>query len=192
MEFENLDNKLRQSQFSNPGNWGKTAAEVDLDAIDMGEVEQAVPPYARATADRVIEPLFRGAEALGNGDMALNRGNLIRVDGKTVREKMLEDFEASGCENDEFQAFYQNNLKQTVSEYVAAGLMAGKRVEAFVPDENGHIPAEPVQITKRGYEPASTRKAILNGWERFYSKRGVFKKEMTEVTQHPHIVAAPG
>ena len=190
VEFENLDNKLRQSQFANPENWGKTGDQIDPDAIDLGEVERAVPPYARATADRVIDPLFRSAEALG-GDMTLNRGDLIIVDGKTIREKMLEDFKASDRDFDEFETFYRNNLKQMTGEYVVAGLMAGKRVEAVVPDKDGGIPTEPVQITRKGYEPSQLGKVTLNGWERFCSKRGFFKEGMAEVAEPQHVVTVP-
>lgn len=190
VEFQDLDNKLLQSRFANPHNWGKPQAALEKDAFALEEAAGIVPPYARATAERVITPLFQKAEALGGGDMPLNRGDLIIVDGKTVREKMYEDFMATGQDSKLFNKFYKKNLKQMTSEYVAAGLMAGKRVEAFIPDRDGRIQAEPVQITKTGYEPSPLKKVTLNAWERFFARRGFFKEKVAKAAEYERTLAA--
>jgi len=190
VEFENLDNKLRQAQFANPNNWGKTSTEVSPEAIDLGEAENAVPPYARATANRVIDPLFREVEEISGETLAANRGNNIIIDGKTVGEKIREDYVAAGRDLQEFDNFYRANYRQLTGEYVAAGLMAGKRIEAFVPDKDGRIPNQPVQITKKGYEPSALKKVTLNAWERFWSKRGFFKEKVAQAAEYQRMVEA--
>ena len=190
VEFQNLDNKLLQSRFANPRSWDRSPASLQLDEIQTEEAVGIVSPYARATAERVIDPLFRQAEAMGSGGMELNRGDLIIVDGKTIREKMFEDFRATGQDLNKFRKYYQENLKQATNEYVAAGLMAGKRVEAFIPDKNGRIPDEPVQITKTGYEPSPLGKVTLNAWERFFAKRGFYKEKVAKAAEYERMQTA--
>ena len=189
VEFEDLEHKLQQQLFANPRNWGKTPREVTVQGLDMDAVGNAIPPYARATARRVLDPLFRTAETLDD-EATINRGDLIIIDGKTVREKMYEDFVAAGRKPLEFYTFYQANYQKAASEYVAAGLMAGKRVEAFIPDKDGKIPKEPTQITKTGYEPKALQKVVLNAWERFWSKRGFFKEKTAQAAEYQRMVEA--
>ena len=101
--------------------------------------------YAGATADRQSAPLFAQAEGATRG--RVNRGDLIIVGGKTVREIMEEKFQ-QGIKDGSIDAktdedtWYKQNLNQMTGNIVSAGLMAGKRVEAFVPDRNGNIPKE--------------------------------------------------
>lgn len=176
VEFQNLENKFKQTAFSNPRNWNRHAAEVTADELSLVDVSAAIPPYARATANRVLDPLFNAPERVDN-EFTLTRGDYIIVDGKTVREKMYEDYVASGQKPEEFENFYCSNVKKMAGEYVAGALMAGKRVETFVPDKYGRIPDEPTQITKKGYEPSAVTPVIMSGWERFWSKYGFYKEK---------------
>jgi len=205
VEFQDLDHKLLHSAFSNPENWGKSAKDLDVivDKMDHVEISTQIPPYALATADRVIDPLFRGMEkeppanfrdpaAIQKGtgvDIMFSRGDLISIDGKTVRETMQEQFTASGKAGS-FDDFYKQNVKQMTNELVAAGLMAGKRVEAFVPDRNGQIPKEPTQITKTGYEPSPLKPERFNAWQRHFAKRGFYKNKVARQQQYERVMAA--
>ena len=190
VEFEDLDNKMLHQAQANPHNWGKTAQEIEAIAntIDLDTVSEAITPYARATVDRVIAPAFAAQEkAAGSG---VDRAELIIIDGKTVREKMLEDYTASGREAGEFEAFFQKNRVTATNEYVAAGLMAGKRVEAFIPDKSGHIPDEPTPITKAGYEPSPLKPEKFNAWQRYFSRHGYYKEKVARQQEYERMMAA--
>ena len=189
VEFQNLENKLKQTLFANPANWGKRADQVSIDQLSPEDVSDAIPPYACATANRVLDPLFNAVEKL-DPDLTISRGNYIIIDGKTVREKMYEDYTAKGNDPQQFNEFYRKNVKEATGEYVAAGLMAGKRVEVFVPDKYGHIPDEPTQITKKGYEPSALHPVVMNGWEKFWSKFGFYKKKAKDADQYQRALDA--
>ena len=190
VEFQNLEHKLQQELFADPNNWGKTPSEVAKEGIPAVRVEQTISPYARATAARVIDPLFKGAEEISGDKLTFNRAENIIVGGKTVKEKMFEDYVASGNDPSEFIGFFTKNYRQMTNEYVAGALMSGQRVEAFVPDKDGRIPNEPVQITKTGYEPSPLNPVVLNGWERFWSKLGFFKEKVMAAVEYQRTVEA--
>lgn len=188
--FQNLDNKLMQQRFANPHSWGKGPEPSDRETVDLEQVSAAIPPYARATADRVLEPLFGETEAFTDGH--ISRGDLITVDGKTIREIMFQQYQAADMKENypSFNQFYQSNVRQMANELVAAGLMAGKRVEAFIPDSRGRIPQEPVQITKTGYEPSPLKKVTLNAWERHFAKRGFYREKAARAVEYQRVMAA--
>ncbi len=196
VEFEDLDNKFMQRVFADPRCWGKKPNEIDrTQALRPDGLDGVVPPYARATAERVLDPLFGRTEDLwGDQDYKanpINRGTHIIIDGKTVREKLFEDFMAiPGSRERNFDTFYKDNYRSKTGEYVAAALMAGKRVEAFVPDRNGRIPDEPVQITKTGYEPSPLNKVTLSTWERFASKLGFYKEKVAKAAEYQRMIDA--
>lgn len=191
MDFHDLDNKMLQQAFANPHNWGKSLAEVGqmaAEVVDLDAVANAIPPYARATAARTLDPIFSKAEQATSRQV--NRGDLIIIDGMTVREKMFADFTRAGGESAKFDKFYAKNLNQAANEYVAAGLMAGKRVEVFTPDEQGRIPAQPTQITKAGYEPSQLKPERFNAWQRYFSKHGFYKEKVARQAEYERMVAA--
>lgn len=191
MEFHDLDNKMLQQAFANPHNWGRSMAEVGQMAAELVDVDAAdnvLPPYARATAARTLDPVFARTERFTTGEV--NRGDLIIIDGKTVKEKMFEEYTRSGGVINRFDDFYQKNLSQAANEYVAAGLMAGKRVEVFTPDEQGRIPAQPTQIVKTGYEPSPLKPERFNPWQRFFSKHGFYKEKVARQAEYERMMAA--
>lgn len=190
VEFEDLDNKMLHRAQANPHNWGKPAWELEkiADSIDLDTAYEAITPYARATADRAISPAFAAQEKATDG--IVNRADLIIIDGKTVREKMFEDFTASGQDPTEFERFFRRNYAAATNEYVSAGLMAGKRVEAFIPDQLGRIPAEPTLITKTGYEPSPLKPEKFNAWQRYFSKHGYYKEKVARQQEYERMTAA--
>lgn len=156
--------------------------------VDIDAYASAIPPYAVATAGRVIEPAFREAERVTEG--RLDRGELIIIDGKTVKEKMLEDYTKAQGDMDKFNEFYQKNLRQATSEYTAAALLAGKRVEAFMPDAKGRLPDEPTQIVRTGYEPSALKPEKFNLWQRHFAKRGYYKEKVARQAEYERMMAA--
>lgn len=191
MHFQDFDNKMLQKAFADPRNWGMSPAEMAEHAdsvVDIDAYASAIPPYAVATAGRVIEPAFREAERVTEG--RLDRGDLIIIDGKTVKEKMLEDYTRSQGDPDKFNEFYQKNLRQATSEYTAAALLAGKRVEAFMPDAKGRLPDEPTQIVRTGYEPSALKPEKFNLWQRHFAKRGYYKEKVARQEEYERMMAA--
>ncbi len=69
-------------------------------------------------------------------------------------------------------------------------MMAGKRVEVFVPDKDGKIPAQPTQLTKTGYEPSPLKKVTLNRWERHFAKHGFYKEKANKAAEYQRTMAA--
>ena len=188
VEFENFDHQVQQKFFSDPRNWNKKLQDVPADVANPEAAAGAVSRYSKATADRAVSPLFDAIESKTNG--VISRGDLITVDGKTIREKMFEDYVAAGKNPSTFPNFYQDNVKEAANSYVSAALMAGKRVEAFVPDSQGCVPQEPTQITKAGYEPSPLKKVTLNAWQRHFAKYGYYKEKVARADEYRRVMEA--
>lgn len=187
VEFKNIENKALLQTMADPRNWGMTWKEVEKASWDTLNIESGLPAYAAATADRIVTPLFQEAERRTQG-MA-DRSDLISIDGKTVRELAQEQFAASS-QAGSFDDFFRQNSVRMTNELVAAGLMAGKRVEAFVPDKYGQVPKEPTQLTKAGYEPSSLKPEHFNAWQRFFSKRGFYKEKVARQAEYDKVMGA--
>lgn len=193
VEFQDFSHKMEQLQFCNPENWGKKSRNVSKDAPSPEQAEHYLEKYVEATADRYITPLFSQAEKATNG--IINRGDLIVVGGRTVSEIMEEEYR-EGIQNGSIdkgvdeQEWYQENLNRMTGEIVSAGLMAGKRVEAFVPDKEGRIPKEPIGITKSGYEPSPLEKVTLNAWERHFARHGHYEKKAAKAVDYQQTMEA--
>ena len=186
VNFQNFDNRMIQQQLANPRNWGKDPRDVMQDkanVISPEEVDKGVPSYMVHTATQALDPVFSKYEALNTGEMpSLTRGNLIIVDGQTVREKMYQDYMARKPVGEDVETYsngfdmhYKDHYKEESAKIVAAALIQGKRVEAFVPNEKGEIGDTPLQITKTGYEPNPLRPVTVNGFDRFCAKLGIKK-----------------
>ena len=192
INFENFDNRIIQQQFAKPVNWGKTPQQVMQDrenVISVDKVADTISPYAKATVDQAISPVFDQIERKTSGE--INRGDLVIVDGKTVRERMFEEYMAKAPKGNsqsyydyhsKFQEYYAQNAKEATSHYVAAALMSGKPVEMFAPDKNGLISDQPIKLSKEGYEPSPLRPVTANGFDRFCAKLG-FKKSIEKVAK---------
>ena len=196
--FENLDNILQQYQLSDPANQERFLQEMPLAeeaplmgdvALDAKETEQVMASYARSTTDRLLDGLFPKAEKRGL-DHEIDRAGLIIVDGKTVQERIYESYMEKGHDPAQFDAYYKANSERLTNDYVAAGLIASKRVEVFVPDKNGKIPAVPAQITRSGYEPSPLQPIAMNAWHRFWAKFGFYKERIAQVDEYQRMESA--
>ncbi|MCI8529623.1 MAG: hypothetical protein HFH82_10805 [Lachnospiraceae bacterium] len=191
MVFANLDHQIQQKYFSNPVTWKKGPGYLPEDALSEEAVEKMIDQYANATADRVISPLFHRVEKTSFG--VIHRDELITVDGKMVSDILDEKFDEV-CKSGKLEkgmdrtSWLEANRSKMTNDIVSAGLMAGKRVEAFVPDKNGKIPKEPIQITKKGYEPSPLKKVTLNAWERHFAKHGYFKEKAAKAAEYNRVM----
>ncbi len=193
VEFQDFSHKMEQLQYCNPENWGKRSRNVPKDAPSAEAAEHYMEKYVEATADRYISPLFAQVENATEG--IVNRGDLIIVGGKTVSEVMEEKYrqgigDGTIGSNVSQKKWYEQNLKRMTGEIVSAGLMAGKRVEAFVPDKEGRLPKEPIGITKTGYEPSPLEKVTLNAWERHFARHGYYKEKAAKAVDYQQTMDA--
>ncbi len=190
VEFENLDHKVLQAAFSEPENWGKRPPKPQEAEHHVPEqvIDAMVTPYARATADRALDPIYSQIEQSTNHN--ISRGDLIIIDGQTVRERMFEEYRAAGQKLANFESHYKRTVVQKANEYVAGALMSGKRVEAYAPDSMGRISKEPMTVTKTGYEPSPMQRVTLNSWERFWSKRGFYKEKTAQAAEYQRMAEA--
>ena len=185
VEFENLEHRLTQIPMANPKNWGKPLTEAE--PISDGVMDHIVDAYARGTTDRLLDFLFSN-DALGS-DGKLTRGDLIIIDGKTVRERIQERYTNSKGDPAQFNDYYKEHHKELTNGLVAAGLMADQRVEIFVP-KHGKISETSVPITRTGYEPSPLHPVALNAWQRFWSRFGFFKEKVKQVTEYQRMASA--
>ena len=187
VHFQDFDHIVQQQFFSNPRNWGKEPWQMPPDITNADAGALAVSKYAAATVDRTIQPLFEKLERVdpASATDSLDRGGLITVDGRTVRSLMVERYQG---DPKQFNTWYRDNLREMTNQLVSAGLMAGKRVETFVPDARGRLPAEPTQITKSGYEPSPLKKVTLNAWERHFAKHGFYKEKAAKAAEYQRVM----
>ena len=187
VHFQNFDHVVEQQFFSNPRNWGKEPWQMPPDITNADAGALAVSKYAAATVDRTLQPLFEKLERVEPTSAidSLDRGGLITVDGRTVRSMMMERYQG---DPKQFSTWYRDNLREMTNQLVSAGLMAGKRVETFVPDAQGRLPKEPTQITKSGYEPSPLKKVTLNAWERHFAKHGFYKEKAAKAAEYQRVM----
>ena len=72
-------------------------------------------------------------------DEEIDRGSLIIIDGKTIRERLYENYLEQSGDPAEFKNKYKANIARLTNAYVAAALMAKKRVEVFAPDAMSNV-----------------------------------------------------
>ncbi|MBR7146558.1 MAG: hypothetical protein IKD11_02435, partial [Oscillospiraceae bacterium] len=165
----------------------------DLDASKEEENKKLVAKYSGARINRLLDPLFNAAEnaTLHKKDSKIglvNRGDLIIINGKTVREKMAEVFAQNGGKEGDFQAYYEKNVRQAAGELVAGAILEGQRVEMFRPDKNGQIDiSRPTVLTHSGKDTqlAELKPVTFNAVHRFLNRHlGLFKERATKAEQY--------
>lgn len=190
VEFRDPDNSVTQRVLAFPLTW--RMGDEQLHALIEEEQKKInatfLQPYAVATIKRVLDPVYNGPEQASNG--IIDRGGLIIVDGRTVREIIQEDYRRDSAPNQDFETYYREHLMRRTGELVASALVAGKRVEAFLPDARGSIPKEPVQLVKTGYEPSPLQPEKFNAWHRFFSKFGYYKEKVERKKEYDKAMAA--
>ena len=177
LEFQNFDNIVRCQCSGDPTGPSPENATA------------AMAPYARATAALLLDALFDPARGVSNSNSRLD---LICVDGMTVRERLYAAY-LREREEDPSYLFHdylrKNDPRKLTYDIVSAALMAEKRVEMFVPDQNDNIPETPVQLLKTGYT-APVERVTLNAWERFFSKWGFYKEKTAKALDYERTMEA--
>ena len=122
---------------------------------------------------------------------AVNRGDLIVIDGRTVREIMEERYRELELPKQDFEAYYQKNVKSAAKDLVGAALASDQRVELFVPDKNGFISAEPTSVSRTGFKPDPVRQPEAFGSvKKFFMKFGFFKEEAAKAKAQQQMLLA--
>ena len=176
--------------------WGDLPSHLptDLDPSEEEYNERLIKHRLQAAADTLLSPLFAAVERdtlVYKTDFpdevgVVNRGELIIVDGKTVREHMLEQYknlarqkdarerERFCAEHPSFDVYYQKYVREASAQLVGSALAADRRVEVFVPDPDGSIPKTPMRMEREGHPQVEL--VAAGALKRFLSKLS-FSKE---------------
>lgn len=192
LKFENFDNFVDQAFFSDPKNWNKPEETPQKEThIDM---RRCMENYIKGNVSTTLSALYSRVDAQENASSAtgMNRGNLIIIDGKTVRERLQEMYMDPSQNRDpkQFDNYYRTNYQAETNRMIAAALMAGKKVEAFIPDANGKLPNQPVSLTKSGYTPSADRPITMNLWQRFWNRLGFYKEKAAQRDEYNRMQEA--
>lgn len=98
--------------------------------------------------EALFDNFYRDVEAVSNH--CVSRGDLVMVDGYTIREKMAEAFLAQGNDPARFDRYYRENVAAETKRYVREALADDGYVELFPVNRDGSIPDEPEQLTGPG------------------------------------------
>ena len=150
INFENMDDMLTNMELAvakSKENSKLKYKEISENVLKNGKVnDQAAELYLglyfEATANRLLDPLYQEFETKNT---SINRTALISVNGKTVKNIMLDKMGREAFNN-----MSREERNRQASLIVAAGLQSGKRVEAFLPQEDGKVSGYPVAIGMTG------------------------------------------
>ena len=171
--------------------------------LDESQVQQHMAAYSDAVAGDLLNRAFGRWEASHDRTNVpyLDRADHVIIGGRVAAEVLMEKFneefpnlrtESGTPYRDTERAgaygkFYKTMGKQYLNQMISGALANGERVEVFVPDrDTGKIKDEPMRLTARGYEPTGplVKPRQLNGWQRFWSKIGFYKKEKAAVVNY--------
>ena len=179
IDLSQFRNVVQQCQNADPKNWGKgEAAPLDHDPNNSLLNQNRMAHFGSGAAENALDALFRHTENIqGQGNLAPDRGSLVIVDGKTIKERMQEHYNNTSNPTKDFQSWYKQNLNRMSGMMVFSALMQGKAVEAYVPDQKGKLPQQPTTITASGYAVNPAKPVTMNAWERLFSKLGFYKEK---------------
>lgn len=213
LQFQNFDNVIHQRYFATPNNWGLAPEALQREPADAGALSQHVETFAEATVGFSLDGAYAGRESQFREPNCNTRATMIIVDGMTVAERMAAEYQKMTETHDAwvqrvrdneqaardrgekvqpqkipplqgYTEWYKTNLQDRTNKYVAAALTQGKRVEAFIPNQDGTLPKEPVQLTASGYKPSPLRPVTMNAWERFWSRYGFYKEKQAKIDEY--------
>ncbi|MBQ3497156.1 MAG: hypothetical protein IJA73_03415, partial [Oscillospiraceae bacterium] len=197
VEFQRPTGHHKMQLRCDPNNWEKDIENVPPDDFDPNDPEGnrwLTRAYFRDTLGRTLDPIFAKAETLGRGEGKgfgpINRGDLIIIDGKTVREIMVERFQELERPAEEFAAYYEKHLDAAANELVGAAMMAGSEVEIFMPTASGRASDTPTRLTPTGFAPTKKEPVALSSFEKFMNRFGFFKEKAARVAQQEQEAAA--
>ena len=178
-------------------------------ALDSQQTEQQMEGYVRATTAAILDQAFGKWDGIDelNGLPYLDGADHIIINGRTATEYLMEEFNrafptlknknGAPWKADQLRDAYGNFRKDQGKEYLSRlivnHLVNGGKVEVFVPDKvTGKIQDRPMTLTATGSELAGplVKPKALNGWQKFWSKLGFYKKEKAAVVNYEKEVAA--
>ena len=171
----------------------KEKLPIDLDENAEEANKTLVKQYSNAAVSRLLDPYFARAEASTtmlprHGIGGVNRGDLIIVNGRTVREIMAELFAQTGSDMAQFEEHYRKNVRTAASDLVAAALKKGQRVEMFPPNKDGRVNTDhPTVLTRAGGEQKdrTLKPVTFNSVHRFFNRYfGLFKERATQAEEY--------
>lgn len=144
-----------------------------------GWLDSEIEHYVIDTVQGPLNELFKGMEQF-YPQAPIDRNMLMIVDGKPVYEQIRGNYFAqfiksqspSETQMQKFKNWYAENAQKLGNQIVAAGLLTGKDVEAFVPDANNELPVTPVQIKGSGYTHSTSSGAVLDAWKQYFKSLG--------------------
>ena len=183
-----------QCHNADPLNWvAPSPAPVADDPNSSRQMQSRFMAYGAAVASNALEGMFTSVENRYLNTAGVNdpdRGSLVIVGGKTIRERMQEHYNNLPNKSLPYDKWYHQNLPRMSGEILFAGLMNGMAVDAYVPDRWGKLPKEPTAITAQGYGPNRAKPVTMNTWERLFSKLGFYKEKAAQVkAQQEHLEA---
>lgn len=185
VNFQNFDNIVMQEYYADPENARAIASgSIPKEPTNLEALDGRMDRYAAATATNALDGLFKPLEQYSSKTpLSAHRATLVIVDGKTVSEHMQEIYNGLK-DKPKFDTWYADNLEKMSGKIVAAGLMSGKRVEAFIPGPDGKLPDQPTVLHRTGYEPSPLKPVTMNAWERFFSKFGFYKGKAAKADEY--------
>lgn len=151
IHFENLDNIILQSRFSDPQNWDTplNIIKKSLQNINIATelYNEKITPYAIATINRALSPICKATD-----DIAM----LIMLKGKTLVDML---------KSNEFIDLNALQKQTLIFKYIIVILMQNNYAEIYTPDHK-HL----IKLTKSGYSPSKTQQATFSAWEIFFNK----------------------
>lgn len=185
IEYPNLSAQLAQMRLAAPENWGRQIIDPPEAELSTAEIETHIQAYSRAVASRTLNVFYDAAELMTAGsEKAVDRGDCLVIDGKTMREILREryDFDESG-DRSAFDTLYAREGRLLTAELLTGALMAGKRVEAYLPDAHGRLPDTPARVIKTGFDPDKRlSKTTLALWDGFWARQGFAQAAEREIT----------
>lgn len=179
IDMPNLENIALQSSFSHPANWGKTPARLAELLQDPVKVSGCVDKYAQTVGKRTVDHIFGSSSQKIAAANNMDRAGLIVIDGKTVAERMREEY-GQGLGKPPYDQWFAKESREKTAQYLSGALMAGRRVEIYPPKADGTLAEDPVRLTAKGYAPAPEKPTLLNAWERFWNQFGFYKDKAAQ------------
>ena len=97
----------------------------------------------------LMEEMYGVMEKKNSRYDGFSRGDLITINGKTIREKMLDEYFVRKGEQDDFDYYYQKNVAQKTQEYVEEALQKNQYVEMFEFGEDGLLSEDPIPLVDK-------------------------------------------
>ena len=177
--------------------------------LDPEVMDQHREGYLEAVTQSMLDDVFGKWDSIHgeNGLPYLDRADHIIINGRTATEHLMERFNQKFPElrnkngdlwrenerRNAYADFRQSVGKHYINLLISGALANGGNVEVFVPDKvTGKIEDTPTRLTATGSELAGplVKPKALNGWQKFWSKLGFYKKEKAAVVNYEKEVAA--